>query len=110
MPAARVRAVAPDDNAPRCEQATAMREQNDEFAEWRVILFGHDGEGGVWERDIRPVLKVFAGFGSRLDALCRFLGGWKPWAGILLATLIFKSPENAPELLQNLLKLFGAGS
>jgi len=90
-----------DHNKPPCQQAEAIREQTAEMAQWREAIFG---EEGAYKTAIEPALKVFAGFGERLDKLCQFLKSPKPWMALagflLLSRTVNAAPGEVPQLLQ----------
>ena len=111
MPERRVGPAHGLNEPPPCEQAAAIREQTAELARWREIAFGANGEGGVWRRDVAPVLRTVAGFGARLDALCLWLKSRWPWVimlGLMVASSVADAaPEGAPKLFEAIGALIG---
>lgn len=80
-------------NEPVCEQAQATRDlaaSIDRFTD-----------------RIGPAADTVHGLGERLDNLCKWLKSAWPWLGVLLATLIWQSPEKAPALIDALTKMLG---
>jgi hypothetical protein len=61
---------------------------------------------------LKPAAETVHGFGARLDALCKWLGGKWPWITAFAATLLFqtisKAPEQAPKLISALAELVQA--
>lgn len=92
-------------NEPKCELAG-------ELAEWRRVLFGEDGAGGIWAADVKPALETVHGFGHRLEKLCKWFGGKWPWL-VLIAYLVLDrtvdaAPGEVPKLLESLGSLVSA--
>jgi hypothetical protein len=96
MPSRPIRAVELRNEPEPCQQAQAI-EKHAEAIDRLTERFG-------------PAADTVAGFGERMDALCKFFKGWKPWVGVALVTAIWRSPDQAPELFQQALKFFGLGS
>lgn len=61
---------------------------------------------------VAPAADTVHGFGARLDALCKWLGGKWPWITAFSATVLFqtvsRAPEEAPKLIEALAGLLKA--
>lgn len=94
----------PTNVPPPCEQAAATRELAEEVAKLRAA-FTDAAE------KLEPALETIAGFGGRLDALCRWLKKYGPWLlasapGVLVA--IGAISPNAAAALKIFLAGFGS--